>query len=91
MSNSKGVFHTCPNCGPGVDCHQEHWANGDDGPFKIELIKHINGIAMIHRDEIILKEKPDGYIVKYSFCSRCNSLTRTYPIRYSDLELYEEQ
>ena len=57
MSNSKGVFHTCPNCGPGVDCHQEHWANGDDGPFKIELIKHINGIAMIHRDEIILKEK----------------------------------
>ena len=91
MAKRKDVFQSCPNCGPGIDCLQEHWANGDDGPFKIRLIKHINGIAMAHKEEIILKEKPDGYIDVYSFCSKCNSMTRTFPIERPELDLYDDQ
>ena len=91
MAKRNGVFHSCPNCGPGIDCIQEHWVSGDDGPFRIRYIKHIHGVAMTHKDEIILKEKPDGYMDVYSFCSRCNSLTRSYPIHKSDLEIFDEQ
>ena len=91
MSNKNGVFHSCLNCGPGIDCIQEHWANGDHEPFRIRFVKHIHGIAMTHKDEILLKEKPDGYIDIYSFCSRCNSLTRAYPLHQSDLEIFDEK
>ena len=91
MANKKGIFYSCLNCGPGIDCIQEHWANGDDSPFRIRFIKHIHGIAMAHKDEVLLKDRPDGYIDIYNFCSKCNSLTRSHPMKPLDFEQYDEQ
>ena len=91
MIKKKGIFHLCLNCGPGIDCLQEYWANGDDSPFRIKFIKHVHGIAMTHKDEILLKEKPDGYIDIYSFCSKCYSLTRSYPIDQTALEIFDKK
>lgn len=88
---SKGSFYVCLKCGPEVDCHQEFWVQGDEGPFKVRLIKHIQGNAMTHKDEIIIKEQADGYVETYCFCSKCHSLVKSFQNQYFDDRVHDKK
>ena len=91
MLDLKGSFYVCRNCGPEIDCHQEFWAHGDGEPFKIRLVRHIQGKAMIHKDEIILKEQPDGFVDTYCFCSKCNSLVRPFQNKHFEEGVHNDK
>ena len=65
----------CPRCGPFVRVYKELWTDNSDGPYKIEFIQHIDGRATVI-DEVVIKSKPDGEPIIFSFCGECSILIK---------------
>jgi hypothetical protein len=70
---SKKTMFVCSKCGPFVRVYKELWTEDSEGPYKLEFIQHIEGNAKIV-DEVMIKSKPEGEVVEYSFCGKCKRL-----------------
>ncbi len=70
---SKKTMFVCPKCGPFIRVYKELWTQESEGPYKIEFLQHIEGDAKII-DDVVIKEKPEGELVEFSFCGKCNRL-----------------
>jgi len=73
MSIKQKTMFLCLQCGPFVRVYTEVWTRESDGPYKIEFIHHIEGNAEL-ADEVLIKPKPEGEKIDYSYCGKCNQL-----------------
>ena len=62
--------HCCKSVGR---VYIENWNRDTDGPFELEIIYHVDMVAML--DSIItIKESNTNDVIPYAFCAECGSL-----------------
>jgi len=71
--SEKFKMYFCSSCGPFVKVYKEYWTKESDSPFKVELIQHMNGLA-VAVETIEIKPKPEGEPVEYNYCGHCRSM-----------------
>lgn len=71
--NENSVTFLCHGCKNIGKVFVENWNENSDGPFCLEIIDHINSIAVVN-EVINLKKSNKQPIKKYAYCNNCKTL-----------------
>jgi|TARA_B100001971_G_C17657023_1_gene270888 hypothetical protein len=80
----------CFQCGPFNRVLREVWNLTDDGPYKVEFIQHIEGMAYVV-DEVFINTSSEESSVCYDYCGICNRLINIERDGEWLLEAYHEK
>jgi len=82
--SEKIKMYFCSSCGPFIRVYKEYWTSESEGPYKVDLIQHMNHLAVVV-ESIEIISKPDGQKIEYNYCAHCRSMIGSeIPLQWND-------